>query len=166
MAHAAPSAGGARPTGTTPSAGQVRPGAARPALPRGPLPTVLDDRTHALARIAVPVVLGVIYGYWAAANRRYGGPITGWNVFFGIVTGVVFAFVLIAVMRIGPRLRREQHAALWAAFVGMSMGFLYAQSGVSVLRCSGLGLVFAAGTFIVFFYRFYTHEDAVGHRVR
>jgi hypothetical protein len=112
------------------------------------------------------VVLGLLYGYWAAANRRSGGPITGWNILFGFVTALVFAVLYVAVRAVAPRLKREGHALLWAAFTGCAIGFLVNQSGSSVLYATGQGAVVGAGVFAIAFYRYYTHEDAAGHRVR
>ncbi|MGA5322080.1 hypothetical protein ACPCIU_16790 [Streptomyces seoulensis] len=154
MAHAAP-APGARNLG------------GRKDAPKAitPPPDIFDNRVHRMARVAVPVLLALVYGYWAAANRRSGGPITGWNLLFGFLTALVFGVLLFAVLTIAPRLRRELHALLWAVFVGASFGFLYNQAGASLVRSVGIPLIVAAVTFIVFFYRFYTREDAVGHRV-
>ncbi|MFF4758917.1 hypothetical protein [Streptomyces sp. NPDC001292] len=128
-------------------------------------PNLFSDRAHAVGRWAVPLALGLVYGYWAAADRRYGGPITGWNVLFGFVTTIVFTVVLAAVLALGPRLRRELHAVLWFAFIGVAFGFLYGQSGHAILPTVGLslGIGIVAGLFC--FYWFYTHEDAAGHRV-
>ncbi|MEU4034284.1 hypothetical protein [Streptomyces collinus] len=152
MAQAAPVPGGT--TRTT-----------RPAVTTGPPPNVLDARTHRIGRLVVPVVLGLVYGYWAAANRRSGGPITGWNLLFGFVTAFVFAVVLMALLALAPRLRRELRALAWAVFYGCSFGFLYSQASESVLRSTGMSLVIAAVTFVVLFYHYYTREDAAGHRV-
>ncbi|MEU5539855.1 hypothetical protein [Streptomyces sp. NPDC020362] len=153
MAQAAPAPGGmSQPT--------------RKAVTRGPVPNVFDERTHRIARLVVPVVLGLVYGYWAAANRRSGGPITGWNVLFGFVTAIVFAVVLMALLTAAPRMRREVRALAWTAFIGCAFGFLYSQSGESILRSVGMSLAVSAVTFVVVFYHYYTHEDAAGHRVR
>ncbi|GGJ16121.1 hypothetical protein [Streptomyces brasiliensis] len=138
-------------------------------VPRaGRLPDIFSERTHKIARVAVPVVLGLIYGYWAAGNTRYGGPITGWNVLFGFVTAIVFMAVCMGLMALAPRLRREVHAILWAAFTGIAFGFLYSLSGGGhpILGSAGLALAVAAGVFVVLFYRYYTHEDAEGHKIR
>ncbi|MEW2129097.1 hypothetical protein [Streptomyces sp. NPDC005435] len=157
MAHAAP-ASGARTGGTRTSGkgGRFR---------TGPTPDVFDARAHRMLRVVVPVLLALIYGYWAAANRRSGGPITGWNLLFGFLTALVFAVVLIALLSVAPRLPRELHAAAWTVFIGCSFGFLYAQTGDSIYRSVGNSIAVAVVTFIVFFYRFYTREDAAGHRV-
>lgn len=122
-------------------------------------PEVLDTRTHWIARIAVPVVLGLIYGYWAAANRRDAGSITGWNLLFGFVCAIVFGALCYAVLTVAPRLRREVRATLWAVFAGVTFGFLYSQTGHSVLRSCAISLAVAVGTFLFDFYRYYTHEE-------
>ncbi|MFC9684152.1 hypothetical protein [Streptomyces sp. NPDC056948] len=128
-------------------------------------PDVFSPRAHAMAKVAVPVALGLVYGYWAAANRRYGGPITGWNLLFGFVTALVFAVLFAAVWQLGPMLRRELHAALWFAFTGCATGFLISQSGLSVLWSMWLGMAAGAGVLLTMFYRYYTHEDATGRRI-
>ncbi|MGW0992226.1 hypothetical protein ACWD5V_02720 [Streptomyces sp. NPDC002523] len=159
MAQAAPAPGGTPRAGLTAPSGGQAPAVYRP-------PDVFDARTHRIARVAVPVVLGLVYGYWAAANRRSGGPITGWNVLLGFVAAIVFAVVCTGMLTVGPRLRREMHAVMWTVFSGCAFGFLYSQSGESIIRSIGMSLAVAAVTFLVFFYRYYTHEDAAGHRIR
>jgi hypothetical protein len=115
-----------------------------------------------MAKVAVPVVLGLVYGYWAAAIRRDAGPITGWNLLFGFVTALVFAVLFAAVWRLSPWLRREAHALLWFVFTGCAIGFLYSQTGESVLQSTGVGVGVGVGVFVAMFYRYYTHEDAAG----
>ncbi|MEU8590885.1 hypothetical protein AB0C59_28365 [Streptomyces sp. NPDC048664] len=122
-------------------------------------PDILGTRTHGMARLAVPVALGLVYGYWAAANRRDAGPITGWNLLFGFVCAVVFAVLCHALLRRTPGLRRERRAALWAVFAGVAFGFLYSQTGHSVLRSCGISLAVAVAVFLFDYYRYYTHED-------
>lgn len=138
----------------------------RGAIERGSTTNVLSGRVHRAALVAMPVLLGLVYGYWAAANRRHGGPITGWNLLFGFLTALVFAVVLMALLVLAPKLRRELHAVTWAAFSGTAVGFLFSQSGGSVLRSTALALGVAALVFATMFYFFYTHEDATGHRLR
>ncbi|MFE7896940.1 hypothetical protein ACFU3E_05215 [Streptomyces sp. NPDC057424] len=128
-------------------------------------PDVFSARTHSVAHVALPVVLGLIYGFWAAANQRHGGPITGWNLLFGFVTALVFAVLFAAVWQLAPRLPRELHALSWFVFAGCATGFLYNQTDASVYSSSGLGLAVGAGVFVMVFYRSYTHEDAAGRRV-
>lgn len=152
MAHAAPASGGRTSrTGTTGTSG---------------LPDVFSARTHRAASIATPIVLGLVYGYWAAANRRDGGEITGWNLLFGFVTAAAFMVLYVAVRRIASRTIREVHALLWFAFTGSAAGFLYSQAHVTVLRSAIMGIVIGAVFYVVLFYRYYTHEDAQGRRIR
>jgi Ca2+/Na+ antiporter len=155
MAHAAPASGTPRTPGIT----SGTPGPARRS------PDLFDRRTHALGRLAVPLAIGLVYGYWAAANRRQGGPITTWNLVFGFACTVGFTVLCSAFLVMAPRLRRELHAALWGAFTGITLGFLYIQANVSVLHAAGLALLVALAVFLFDFYRYYTHEDAEGHRI-
>lgn len=104
-------------------------------------------------------VLAVVYGLWAAEIGRGAGPITGYNVLLGVVAGVLFGAGFLAVHIFGRGLPREQHAAAWAAFAGVSLGFAYSLSGESVLRSTGVGLAAAVLVLAVTFYRFYTQED-------
>jgi FtsH-binding integral membrane protein len=126
---------------------------------------VFGTRARTAVKWALPLVLGLVFGYWVAANRRGGGPVTGWNLLFGFVTAFVFMAVYVAVRAVAPRLKREAHALLWAGFAGAASGFLISQTGASVLRSTVLALVIAAGFFAVLFYRYHTREDAEGHRV-
>jgi len=161
MAHAAPASGGTRDTrGTRRTRATNR--MTRPIH----TPDIFDERVHRIARFAIPVALGLVYGYWAAANRRGGGPITGWNILFGFVTALAFIVLCVAVATLAPLLKRELHSGVKSAFAGASVGFLYSQTGDSVLRSAVLGLVVAAAIYVVFFYRYYTREDAEGYRVR
>ncbi|MFF3847268.1 hypothetical protein [Streptomyces sp. NPDC002328] len=154
MAHAAPASGMPRtPIGPGTGTGTTA------------LPDVFGARTHLIAKWAVPVSIGLVYGYWAAANQRSGGPITGWNILFGFVTAIVFIALYAGVRALASRMRREVHALLWAAFAGCAMGFLVNQAGCSVLYSAGVSLAVAAGFFAVLFYRYYTHEDAEGHHI-
>jgi hypothetical protein len=155
MAHAAPRSGRRR----TPAR------RSRTAVTAHRPPDVFDERVHAVARLAVPAAIGLLYGYWAAAIRRDAGPITGWNVLFGFVCAIVFAVVCSGLLVVAPRLRREQHAVLWASFAGVAFGFLYSQTGDTVLRSIAIALAVAVGVFAFNFYRYYTREDAQGHRI-
>jgi hypothetical protein len=154
MAHAAPASGGR--TGRTSRTAAIGPSG---------LPDVFSVRTHRIASVAVPIVLGLVYGYWAAANRRSGGEITGWNLLFGFVTAFAFMALYVAVRWLAPRMRREMHAILWFVFAGSAFGFLYNQSGNTVLKSSAMGISVGAAVFVVLFYRYYTHEDAEGRRI-
>ncbi|MFI8188577.1 hypothetical protein ACIF8T_07210 [Streptomyces sp. NPDC085946] len=133
---------------------------------RGPDRTddVFGARVHRAAAWAAPLALGLVYGYWAAANRRDGGPVTGWNVLFGFVTAVAFMVLYAAVRALAARLTDEPHALLWSAFTGCACGFLIAQSDRTVLWSALVSLVIAAGVFGALFYRFATHGDARDRR--
>lgn len=104
------------------------------------------------------LLAGVVYGLWACAIRRDGGPITTGNVMFGVVTGLIFAAVMFALHRLAPSLPRELRALSWAAFAGIALGFLCSLAGSSVLRSTVIALVVAAGVFAAVFYRYYTTE--------
>ncbi|WKX10883.1 hypothetical protein [Streptomyces sp. NL15-2K] len=159
MAHAAPTPGGTRGMRRTPAT-------RRTTRPPARTPDVFSERFHRVARYAIPVVLGLLYGYWAAANKRDGGPITGGNLLFGFVTALAFIVLCIAVAVLAPRLMRELHSLTKSAFAGAAIGFLYSQGGASVWASVVLGLVVTAAIFTVFFYRYYTREDAEGNRIR
>ena len=156
MTHTAPASGTPRTPATTSST----PGPVR----RRP-PDLFDRRTHAVGRLAVPLAIGLLYGYWAAAARRDGGPITGWNLLLGFVSAIVFTVLCSGLLVVAPRLRRELHAAAWAAFWGIAVGFLVNQDGSSVLYSTAIAIGVAVVVFLFDFYRYYTHEDAQGHRI-
>ncbi|MFH8608688.1 hypothetical protein ACH4D5_14540 [Streptomyces sp. NPDC018029] len=114
--------------------------------------------TSAARWAGLALLAGVVYGLWACAIRRDGGPITTGNVLFGVVTGLVFAALMFALHRVAPALPRELRALSWTAFAGIAFGFLYSLGGASVLRSTVMALVVAAGVFAVTFYRYYTTE--------
>ncbi|MFJ8541572.1 hypothetical protein ACIRFH_06010 [Streptomyces sp. NPDC093586] len=155
MAHAVP----ARETSGRDTSDRAP--ATRPTM----LPDVFGPRTHSVARWVVPVLAGLVYGYWAAANRRHGGPVTGWNLLFGFMTALAFVILYAVVRAVAARLPREGHAALWGAFAGSALGFLYAQSGVAMFTCILFSLILAAAVTAALFYRYYTCEDAKGRRI-
>ncbi|MFI0998550.1 hypothetical protein ACIP10_07615 [Streptomyces galbus] len=146
MVHAAPTAG--TPTG----------------MHRAP--DVFDARVHRIMAWVTPVALGLVYGFWAAEIRRSGGPITGWNLLFGFVAALAFMVLYVAVRTLAGRLPRELHAALWTAFIGCAFGFCYSQTGASTGRAVLMSLAVSGLAFVLLFYRYYTREDAEGHRVR
>ncbi len=151
MAHATPVPG----TTGTPPAGFRRP---------PDEPDVFSERTHLAARWAWPASLGLVYGYWAAAIDREGGPITGWNLLFGFASALAFTVLYLGVRTVAPRLKREPRALAWAAFTGIAYGFLFSQTGASVLHSSVMALAGATAVFTAAFYRYHTHEDTAGHQ--
>ncbi|MFI6336020.1 hypothetical protein [Streptomyces sp. NPDC050535] len=126
----------------------------------------VGERAATVLKWAGPVAGGLVYGFWAAAINRHADAVTGWNVLFGFVCAIVFAGVWTGVRAMAPLMRRELHALLWMAFAGIAFGFIYSQSGASILRCVLMSLAVAAGVYATLFYRYYTHEDAEGHRVK
>ncbi|MFE9368608.1 hypothetical protein ACFYM2_02295 [Streptomyces sp. NPDC006711] len=113
------------------------------------------------AALAVPVVLGVAYGIWAAAIQRNGGSgvLTGGQIVLGVVSGLVLIVLGIGLLRAQSALPRELRAAAYATLFGGAMGFLYSLADHSVLRSSGIGAIWGGAMFLVSFYVFYTHED-------
>ncbi|MFH8794105.1 hypothetical protein [Streptomyces sp. NPDC017941] len=107
---------------------------------------------------AVPALLAVVYGVWAAANHRDGGPITGGNVLLGVLSALAFAGLYVALRAAAPALPRELRAAAWALFAGVSLGFLCGLTDASVLRTAVTAAVVAAAVFAAAFYRYYTRE--------
>ncbi|CAL9485128.1 hypothetical protein SUDANB6_03121 [Streptomyces sp. enrichment culture] len=147
MAHTAPASGGTSGRGDAPGRAPGR------------APDVFGEGVHTAAKWAVPVLLGLVYGYWAAANRRVGGPITVWNLLLGFLSALAFMALYIAVRAVARRLRPEAHAAAWGVFTGIALGFLYSQSATaSVLRSAGTGLLVGAGLSLMLFYRYHVRE--------
>ncbi|GAA5057549.1 hypothetical protein [Streptomyces similanensis] len=159
MAHSAPVSG--RTTGRTTG----RAGTGTGSWQRRSL-NLFSDRAHTVGRWAVPLAIGLVYGYWAAANARHGGPITAGNLVLGFVTVIVFTVAMAAVLYLAPRLPREWHAFAWFLFSGAAFGFLVGQTGHFDARwlvgvSAGIGAIIG----LLVFYWTYTHEDAEGHRI-
>ncbi|MCX5082945.1 hypothetical protein ACFC18_20370 [Streptomyces sp. NPDC056121] len=112
--------------------------------------------------MALPLLLGIVYGIWASGIRRDAGPtiagITTGNVLFGFLTGIIVAVVTFGIHRASFRLPRELRAVTWAAWAGIAFGYLYSLTDASVLRSTIMALVVAAGVFAAMFYHYYTHE--------
>ncbi|MGA5217750.1 hypothetical protein ACPCAE_17020 [Streptomyces cinereoruber] len=111
---------------------------------------------------AGPILVGVLYGLYAATVARHGGPTTLGQLWLGLVSAAVIAAGIHVLHHQGRSLRRELRAPAWGVLSGCAVGFLFSLSGASVLSSSGLGLaVFAVNT-VAAYYSFYTHEDAAG----
>ncbi|MFD4257173.1 hypothetical protein ACFWR9_05985 [Streptomyces sp. NPDC058534] len=130
------------------------------AVPTHTPPDVFGARTHLLAKWAMPLAIGLVYGYWVASVRRHGGPVTGWNLLVGFLSVLVFFVLYVAVRAVSARLPREGHAVLWGAFAGSALGFLYSGSGVAMFTSILVSLLLAAAVAGSLFYRYCTHEDA------
>ncbi|MGV9882736.1 hypothetical protein [Streptomyces sp. NPDC003006] len=131
--------------------------AAPPAHPRS-MPGSRASTTSATRWAGLALLMGVVYGLWACAIRRDGGPITTGNVLLGVVTGVVFAVLMYALHRLSHALPRELRSLSWMVFAGVTFGFLYSLGGASVLRSTIMALLVGAGVFLATFYRYYTTE--------
>ncbi|MER7000378.1 hypothetical protein [Streptomyces sp. NPDC000410] len=116
-------------------------------------------RRHISLGVAVPLVIGVVYGFYTSFMAREAGASVGAQLVIGFVSGVVLAGLCFALGRVQRALPRELRAAAYAVLMGCSVGYLYSLSGRSILTVTVLALVLAAVTFCVTFYVFYTHED-------
>ncbi|MFH8881788.1 hypothetical protein [Streptomyces californicus] len=115
-------------------------------------------RHHGRLAWALPLVLGVIYGFYAAFIRRDGGPSTGGQVLLGLVSGGALAALCFALGRIQHSLPRELRAAAYGALTASAIGFLVSLTDTSVLRSTVLGLAVGAGVLCVSYYAFYARE--------
>ncbi|MFE6841926.1 hypothetical protein [Streptomyces sp. NPDC057686] len=104
------------------------------------------------------LLLGLVYGVWAAFMRRDTGGVDAGNVFYGILCGAVFAAIMFTLARVGPRLMREVHAAAYGAFAGIAVGYLYSMADHSILRSCWVGFITGIGIGLAAFYRYYTRE--------
>lgn len=127
-------------------------------------PDVFGARAHRAAKVALPLVLGFLYGCWAATNQRHDRPVTGGNVLFGVITGLVFAVLLAALLAAAPKLRPGPHTLAWAAFSGVATGFLISQSPMDAVWSAGLGLAVALGVLAALSYHVATRRGAKGDR--
>ncbi|MGW5734700.1 MULTISPECIES: hypothetical protein [Streptomyces] len=127
------------------------------AAPTSTAPGVLGGSALTKAATAT-VLLGAVYGIWAAGIARDAGPITTGNVLLGVVAGLVFAAAFMGLRTIAPRLPRELRAAAWAAFAGIAFGYLYSLTDATILRSVAMSLAVTAGVFAMVFYRYYTSE--------
>lgn len=124
-----------------------------------PMTSAADTDNAARNALFRALLMGLVYGVWAAFIKRQMGPVDAGNVFYGILCGVLFAGIMFALNRVGPRLKREVHAAAYGVFGGVAAGYLHSLTNSSVLRATGIGLAVGAGVGLVAFYRYYTRED-------
>ncbi|MFE2434691.1 hypothetical protein [Streptomyces sp. NPDC059409] len=154
MAHAVPTPG--TPTGTRTRTG----GGPGRGTPGRPTPDVLGEKTHLLMKWGMPVATALVYGYWVASVRRHGGPITGTNLLFGFMSALAFVILYFLIRSVGRRLPPEPHAALWGAFAGSALGFIYSGSGVAMFTAILASLLLAGAVTGSLVYHYYTHRDA------
>ncbi|MGW4722915.1 hypothetical protein [Streptomyces sp. NPDC004291] len=111
---------------------------------------------------ALPITIGVLYGFYAETNARHGGPLALSQLWIGLVSAVVLSASIYALHRYGRALPRVPRAAAWGALVGIAVGYAYSLTDATVLSSSGLGLASALATTVAAHYFFYTHEGTAG----
>ncbi|MFJ6630962.1 hypothetical protein ACIQMR_06040 [Streptomyces sp. NPDC091376] len=109
--------------------------------------------------IALPVVIGVLYGLYTSFIARTSGESAGAQFAIGLISCLVLAGLCYALGRYQHRLPRGLRAVAYAALVGVAVGYLNSLSGDSVLTAIVLAVIITAATFCVMFYTFYVHED-------
>ncbi|UQX01908.1 hypothetical protein [Streptomyces sp. RerS4] len=109
-------------------------------------------------RMVRALALGLVYGVWAAFINRQTGPVDAGNVFYGILCGALFAAIMYALAKVGPRLKREVHATAYGVFAGIAAGYLHSLTRESVLGAAVIGLFVGLGVGLTAFYRYYTRE--------
>ena len=119
-----------------------------------------SERQHHSPAWALPVILGVVLGIWAAFIKRAEneGVATGGQWILGVITAVVLAALFFALMRVQHALPRELRALAYGALSGATVGFLTSLAGGSVLRAAGIGVAVGAGVAAMTFYFYYTRE--------
>ncbi|MFF5567891.1 hypothetical protein ACFY7Z_19395 [Streptomyces sp. NPDC012623] len=134
--------------------------ATRAASAQGAAPAVAHGTGRRLSPLAlgVPLVLAIIYGAYAAAIARDGGPATNGQLVLALVAGAALLALLVGLLLVQHALPREIRAAAWGAVTGAPIGFLMCLSGHSVFSSSGLGLFIAACTTAAVYYMLYTRE--------
>ncbi|MEW2066593.1 hypothetical protein [Streptomyces sp. NPDC007346] len=115
-------------------------------------------RRHTPLAWALPLVLGVIYGFYAAFIRRDGGPSTGGQVVLGLASGAALAVLCLALGRIQRSLPHGLRALAYGSLTACAIGFLVSLTDTSVLRSTVLGLAVGVGVFLATFYFFYSRE--------
>ncbi|WP_239096249.1 hypothetical protein [Streptomyces sp. SID11385] len=98
------------------------------------------------------------YGVWASVTTRHEHKMTGWNVLYGCVAGIVFGLLYLALRQLTPAIPRVRRAVVWAVFWGCSIGYLHSLSHQTIYWSVILGLILGASAYLMAFYRFYTSE--------
>ncbi|WP_328318629.1 hypothetical protein [Streptomyces sp. NBC_00388] len=109
--------------------------------------------------VAVPVLLGVVYGLYTAFLLSSGQVFSTAKTVLSVVSGLVLAALAFGFGRIQHTLPKEARAAGYGVLIGGAMGFLYSMTGSSVLSSSFIGAGFGIGALVTTFYLFYTHEE-------
>ncbi|MFI0238342.1 hypothetical protein [Streptomyces sp. NPDC016845] len=138
MAHAAPA-----PARSTQ--------AGRPATP-----------SASMTALALPVLAGILYGFWAANIERYGHEVTGGNIALGLISGVLVAALCFGIHLWSAR-QGVRHillrALVWGVFAGAAIGFLHSLANGAVVWSMLLGLAVGVGVLLGTLYRFYSSSE-------
>jgi hypothetical protein len=123
-------------------------------------PTTRTRRTRTTGW-PLSLFLGVLYGLWAAEILRSThrpAPITTGNVVFGVVSGVIVAVLAFGLHQMPRRVPAEIRATAWAVFSGAAFGYLYGLTDAPAFRTVVIGLLTAAGFFVMSFYHYHVTE--------
>ena len=123
------------------------------------IPTRHHHRHVSPRAVGLPVLLGIIYGAYASALARSGGPASFGQLALALISGIGMALLIFGLLRVSPSLPRELRAGAWGVLVGGSIGFLYSLTDQSVLRSGAIGFFVAVGTIAATFYAFYMREQ-------
>ncbi|MGX1882256.1 hypothetical protein [Streptomyces sp. NPDC055287] len=106
----------------------------------------------------MPVVLGLVYGFYAAFLARDAGAMTGWNVGFGFLCAAVLAVLCFLLGRTQHAMIPLVRAAAYGTLFGVAIGFLHSLADNTILDAAVIGAVLAAAMTAATFYIFYTRE--------
>jgi len=109
--------------------------------------SAVPARHHHRSEWRMPIVLGLLFGLWAAGIDRSNGA------------SAVVAVLCQVVHRERGKLTREVRAGAYGALFGAAMGYLLSLSGSTLLKSSLWGLMFAAIMAGASYYRFSTRES-------
>ncbi|MEU9607526.1 hypothetical protein [Streptomyces sp. NPDC048057] len=115
-------------------------------------------RHHGSLQWAVPLGLGLLFGFYAGFLHRTGSPVTWWDVLYGVVAGIVFTALVFGLGRIQGSLLQEVRATAYGALGGAAVGFLHSLTGDSVYGSAVLGLIVGGAIGAAAFYVFHTRE--------
>jgi fermentation-respiration switch protein FrsA (DUF1100 family) len=108
---------------------------------------------------AVPLVLGIVYGGYAAFIASNNGASTTRTALIAIIGFVVLTAAGEALQATRTSLAREPRSAAHGLVFGCAMGYLLSLSGYSVLKASLVGATLGLAMTAVTYYWIYQHED-------